>query len=398
MSASAEVGGADLGSSSAALVVGGGIGGLSAACALRSAGWRVRVLEHAGRLEPLGAGITLWPNAVQALNVLGVRLPAGVSRPGPGGLRTSNGRWLSRSDTSGYTARYGAPLTAVHRGDLQQALLEALPLATVATGAHVTGINQDDTGVTVEHSGGRSRAAVVVLADGLASATRHFVTGATTHPRYAGYTAWRGVTDGDAGELGVVGTTESWGRGQRFGLVPLEDGRTYWFATANAPEHQRAPHSEHAEVLRRFADWHAPIEQVITDTAVRSVLRHDVYDLRPGLRTFVRGRVVLLGDAAHAMTPNLGQGACQALEDSATLGALLRPGLDPGSALTRYDSLRRPRTQSISRKSGHIGTVGQLSGRSITTARDIVLRLTPDRATEHQLTSTLSWRPPASSA
>ena len=396
MPASAEVEGA--GSSSIALVVGGGIGGLSAACALRLAGWQVRLLEHAERLEPLGAGITLWPNAMHALNVLGVRLAAGGSRPGPGGLRTSSGRWLSRSDSSGYAARYGAPLTAVHRGDLQQALLEALPPATVTTGVHVIGIDQDDMGVTVEHSGGRSRAAVVVLADGLASGTRHFVTGAMTEPRYAGYTAWRGVTDGDAAELGVVGTTESWGSGQRFGLVPLADGRTYWFATANAPQRQRAPDSEHAEMLRRFAGWHAPIEQVIADTEARSVLRHDVYDLRPGLRTFVRGRVVLLGDAAHAMTPNLGQGACQALEDSATLGALLRPGVDLGLALTRYDSLRRPRTGSISRKSRRIGIVGQLRGRRITTARDVVLRLTPDKVTEYQLANTLSWRPPACSS
>lgn len=379
-------------------MVGGGIGGLSAACALRSAGWQVKVLERAERLEPLGAiHITLWPNAVHALNVLGVYLAAGVSTPGPGGLRTSSGRWLSRSDTSGYAARYGAPMTAVHRGDLQKALIEALPSATVTTGVHITGIDQDDTAVTVEHAGGRSRAALVILADGLASGTRHFVTGASPQPRYAGYTAWRGVTNSDAKEMGVEGTTESWGRGQRFGLVPLADGRTYWFATANAPEHQRAPASERAEVLRLFAGWHTPIERVITDTTARSVLRNDVYDLRPALRTFVRGRVVLLGDAAHAMTPNLGQGACQALEDSATLGALLHPGVDLGLALARYDSLRRPRTRSISRNSRRIGIVGQLSGRSTTTTRDIVLRLSPDRATEHQLTNILSWRPPASS-
>lgn len=393
--AEVESGGPEL--SSSALVVGGGIGGLSAARALRSAGWRVKVLERAERLDPLGAGITLWPNAVRALDVLTVSLPPGISTSGPGGLRTSSGRWLSRSDPSGYSARYGAPMVAVHRGALQRALLESLPAATVRTGVRVTGIDQDDTGVTVEHSAGRSRAAVVVLADGLASGTRHVVTGATTEPRYAGYTAWRGVTDGAAAEMGVMGTTESWGRGQRFGLVPLTDGRTYWFATANAPERQHAPDGEHAEVLRRFASWHAPIGQVVTDTSAPSVLRHDIYDLRPGLRTFVRGRIVLLGDAAHAMTPNLGQGACQALEDSATLGALLRPGVDPRPALARYNSLRRPRTQSISRNSRRIGTVGQLSSRGLTTARDVALRLTPDKATEHQLTITLDWRPPESS-
>lgn len=381
----------------AALVVGAGIGGLSAACALRSAGWQVQVLEQAQRLEPVGAGITLWPNAVRALDILGVDLPDGVSRPGTSGLRTSSGRWLSRSDTADYPVRYGAPLVAVHRADLQQALLDALPADTVTTGTRVVAIDQDDAGVTVQHSSGSSRAAVVVLADGLASVTRHLVAGSTPRPRYAGYTAWRGVTDRDVESPELRGTTESWGRGQRFGLVPLADGRTYWFATANAPERRHAPmgaSGEHAEVRRRFAGWHAPIEQVIVATAPQTVLRHDVYDLRPDPGSYVSGRLVLLGDAAHAMTPNLGQGACQALEDSATLGALLHPDVDPGPALARYDHLRRPRAQLIGRRSRQIGAVGQLSGRTSTAAREILMRLTPSRVADRQLASTLEWRPP----
>jgi 2-polyprenyl-6-methoxyphenol hydroxylase-like FAD-dependent oxidoreductase len=392
--------------STSAVVVGAGIGGLAAALALLSSGWQVRVLERAGRLDPVGAGITLWPNAVLALDALGVPIRDRASQPGTSGLRSSNGRWLSRADTSGYAERYGAPLVAVHRADLQRALLQALPDTVVATDTPVTGIHQDAWGATVEHSAGSTRAAVVVLADGLSSGTRHLVAGPGPRPRYAGYTAWRAVTDPGADLPRLQGTTESWGRGERFGIVPLADGRVYWFATANAPE-GRTPvdggldegpgEGEHAEVTRRFASWHEPVAQLVAATAPESVLRHDVYDLRPGPRTYVRGRLVLLGDAAHAMTPNLGQGACQALEDAVTLGALLRPGDEPEPTLVRYDALRRPRAQLLTSRSRQVGVVAQLEGRAVAAARDLLLRLTPSAAADRQLAATLRWTPPSTS-
>ena len=372
------------------MVVGGGIGGLAAARALQRAGWTVRVLEQAPRLAPLGAGISLWPNAVRALEALRVPLQHGSDSTGLGGVRTSGGGWLTRTDSSGYRARYGAPLLAVHRGDLQQALVDSLLPDTLLTDARVAGLDTRPEGVVVRHTRGTHRVDLAVLADGLTSSTRHLVVGPGPSPRYVGYTAWRGVA-----ELPSQGAaTESWGRGSRFGIVPLADGRTYWFATANRPEGERAAGGEHAEVERRFADWHAPVARVIDATDPAQVLRHDIFDLRPRPGSFVRGRLLLVGDAAHAMTPDLGQGACQALEDGATLGVLVRSGADLDVALDRYDACRRPRARLVAKRSRQLGRLGQLEGRGLTLARDLLVRAIPDRLTERQLDRILGWQVP----
>lgn len=255
-------------------------------------------------------------------------------------------------------------------------------------------MHQQADDVLVEHSKGTSRADLVVLADGLASATRHHITGPAPQPRYAGYTAWRGVTEPDTGLPTRLAAAESWGRGQRFGIVPLPSGRAYWFATANTAEGRHTPGGEHTGLLRRFAGWHEPITRVLEATESDQVLRHDVYDLHPHPSSYVRGRLVLLGDAAHAMTPNLGQGACQALEDAATLGVLAGRGSDLAAALASYDALRRPRAQLIARRSRQLGRVGQLDGWAATLIRDLLVRATPSRVTDRQLHATLAWQPP----
>ncbi len=379
-----------------AVVVGGGIGGLAAARGLQVAGWSVRVLERAPALEPLGAGISLWPNAIRALRDLGVQLPTGqAGSVSGGGILGRDGRRLARTDPSRFPDRHGAPLLATHRADLQDALLAALAPGTVQPGTRVLEVVGGPDVAQVRHSGGEERADLVVLADGLGSAGRSVVAGPDPRPRYAGYTAWRAVVPAGAVVPGSTGATESWGRGERFGVVPLADGRVYWFATANTPEGGRAPDGEHAEVLRRFRGWHAPIPDLLLATAPGDVLRHDVYDLRPHPRTYVRGRLALLGDAAHAMSPNLGQGACQALEDAATLGALLPAGGDVGAGLAAYDRLRRPRARRIAARSAQLGRVGQLEGRLATALRDLVVSSTPDAVTARQVDGVLRWRPPS---
>jgi 2-polyprenyl-6-methoxyphenol hydroxylase-like FAD-dependent oxidoreductase len=208
-------------------------------------------------------------------------------------------------------------------------------------------------------------------------------TVAETQPRYAGYTAWRGVST-VALEPGRL--TESWGLGERFGLVDIGGGRTYWFATKNAPEGETdEPTGRKAELQRRFEDWHPPIRDVLAaaDDDDR-ILRNDVYDL-PRLPRWSSGRIVLLGDAAHAATPGVGQGAAEALEDAVVLSGLLAQGADVERALNDYEARRRPRVELVQKMSRRADKAAQLASPLGCRLRNAVIRRLPERVQRRQL-------------
>src|SRR5262245_33897516 len=266
-----------------AIIIGGGIAGLACALALTRRGWQVEVLERAPEFTEAGAGLSLWPNALRALDALG--LGEGVrSRAvleGQVGIRDAAGRWLSRADTAELQRRYG--LTAmIHRADLLGVLRAAIADQALRPGVTVTGVREDGT---VEYSGGQSRADLVVGADGVHSVTRRSLWPSAPAPRYVGYTSWRVVT----GPVPVAESSESWGCGQRFGYAPLPDGRVYCFATANAPE--GASGGGLAGLHRRFGGWHDPIPALLDTVDPGNVLHHDLYELPP-LSTYFSGQVV----------------------------------------------------------------------------------------------------------
>lgn len=361
-------------------VVGAGIGGLATAIAFTRIGWQVQVLERAPALTAPGAGLSLWPNALRALDALGIgdRVRARAREDGSAGIRDSRGAWLSKFDVAAMKARYGLPIM-VHRADLLDILRNAIPAGSIRTGVTVGEARRDGT---VTHSAGESRADLVVGADGINSVVRRAVVGAV-RPVYVGYTAWRVIVTPThpTADLG-----ETWGRGLRFGYAALADDRVYCFGVANRPE--GAPSAGLAELRELFAGWHDPIPALLAAADPAAVLHHDIYRL-PDLSTFVAGRIALLGDAAHAMSPNLGQGACQALEDAVVLARIA----DDSGDLTRYDRVRRPRTRMIAARADRLGTVGQLSARPVVAARDAVMRLTPPSAPFRALAPIVDWKP-----
>ncbi|HET9109843.1 MAG TPA: FAD-dependent monooxygenase, partial [Ktedonobacterales bacterium] len=307
------------------LIAGGGLGGLVAAIALRRQGIAVSVFERADELVEVGAGLTLWANAITSLRHIG--LGDLLEMVGKRALRSRilswRGETLGEAPVEALARTFGVPLIAVHRADLQAALLAALGPGIMRTGATCTGFEQSGDAARLRLASGEEVAGDLLIgADGLRSTIRAQMFGAAA-PRYAGYTAWRGVAHVTPRQWDEALVTESWGAGRRFGLVPLSNGRMYWFATLNAPEGIRdKPGETKQALLDLFSSWHEPIAAVIAATDEADILRNDIYD-RPPLTSWSRGRVTLLGDAAHPMTPNMGQGVCQAIEDAVVLAERL---------------------------------------------------------------------------
>jgi 2-polyprenyl-6-methoxyphenol hydroxylase-like FAD-dependent oxidoreductase len=254
----------------------------------------------------------------------------------------------------------------VHRADLLDVLRAHVPEAALRPGVEVRAVRPDGV---VLHADGEVRGDLVVGADGIRSVTRRSVWPDAPAPRYAGYTTWRMI----APPMDVGQGIEAWGRGERFGYAPLPDGRVYCYAMLDAPE--AGAGGGLTDLRRRFAGWHHPIPALLDSVAERALLQHDTYEL-PDLGGYVRGRVALLGDAAHAMTPNLGQGAGQALEDAVVLAATVAESGVP-DGLAAYDRARRPRTQMIVRRSRRIGKVANLRFPPLVALRDSAMRLMP---------------------
>ncbi|HEY5877712.1 MAG TPA: FAD-dependent monooxygenase [Nakamurella sp.] len=372
-------------------VVGGGIGGLATAIGLQRAGADVTVFERSEQPAVSGSGLSLFGNGLTALAALGLDRPAreigavsgGLGVDAPAGQRRPDGRWLARLPRAATQS-----VAVVHRADLHRILLDALEPGTLRAGQAVHRVSTD--GRTVLLPGEPQSFDVVVAADGVRSRVRRAWPG-DPGVRYAGYVAWRGVTDRPV-EVSS-GSGETVGRGLRFGIAPLADGRVYWFAVVSQSSDVPAPDGPDL-ALDRFGGWHRPIRALIEATPPDGIHALPIDELAGRLPSFVRGRCVLLGDAAHAMTPNLGQGGNQALEDAVTLAALLSGPGRIDDALAEYDRLRRPRTQRIARQASVLGRVLQARGPITSRLRDSALRLTPPSVAARGALAVQRWQPP----
>jgi 2-polyprenyl-6-methoxyphenol hydroxylase-like FAD-dependent oxidoreductase len=309
-----------------ALVIGAGVAGLATAVGLRRDGWHVEICERGPRVETGGAAFGMWPAAQRGLAELGVapRLQAGSVPYRTAAVRSVRGQHLADLPLQRIERTEGRPVVLVLRQVLMEALLDTL--ADLGGGPVRVGTTPALDRAALE------RFDLVVGADGIRSAVRPLVDADALPPRALGATAWRGVCDGVEEAYGEV-----WGAGMFTGVTPGGPGRTNWYV---AVSHRRCP-PDFERLGAAVHGWPSPVPEVLSRTCPADVLRHDIWDLPPP-RRYARDRAALVGDAAHAMAPSLGQGACQAVLDAVALVDCLAGFPDVPAALRAYDRARRP--------------------------------------------------------
>lgn len=361
-------------------IIGGGIGGLCAAVTLQKQGLSVQVFEASSTFQPVGAGIGIGSNALQALMEIGV----GEDVITNGHVlhtqvfQDQYGKSLNTIDFTVLKKLYGQENITIHRADLHRSFLKALKPNTLHFNKKCISVDQNNTQVTIHFDNDTTVTAdLLIVADGINSSIRQqFVPGSI--PRFAGYTCWRGITE-NKGRVDEYTSTELWSTKGRFGMAPMKNGLVYWFACINTParnsQFQNLSSQEIGELFDHFPEV---VQDIITTTNLEDILHHDISDIKP-LRQFVFGRVVLLGDAAHATTPNMGQGAGQAIEDAIVLGNGFKQFEHVDKVLAFYEEKRVTRTAKVIRLSRQIGAAAQIQSQPLAATRDFLFPFIPSK-------------------
>jgi 2-polyprenyl-6-methoxyphenol hydroxylase-like FAD-dependent oxidoreductase len=353
-----------------ALIAGAGIAGLASGIALRQVGMEIEIFERASKLHEIGAGLMIWPNGSGALAALGVEIDALPVRHLS--ICTWRGRRLSQYAVGEIGLRFGYEPCFVHRADLQEALGRRLGRDDIHLASEVDRFRQNGTQIElVLRDGATATGDILIGADGLRSVVRRQLL-SDGDPRYLGSTVWRGIASGDRmlirPETGI-----NWiGRGAEFLAFHLKGNQIYWAGVSKEPAGERPGSGGHkADVISRFKTWAAPVYDLIVATDEDAILRNDMYD-RPPASNWTAGRVALVGDAAHPMTPNAGQGACQALQDAVALGTGFAATSNPTAAFSDYERRRRKRANNVVAMSHRATRAVQIENRFLSALRDFL--------------------------
>lgn len=369
-------------------IIGAGIGGLTAAIALRKKGHEVEIFEAAEVLKPIGAGIIMASNAMQIARRLG--FAEAIIQHGNAlqafGVGNHLGQPLQVMDIQAIRQKYGEASVAIHRGRLQQVLLQELEGTSLHLHKRLQSIEQTAAGKVIAtfEDGTSAESDLLIGADGLRSATRKAILG-DKPLRYSSHTCWRGILQHQLPEANHG--LELWAKtgGKRIAMIQVAPEQVYFYYTEKRQPGFQLPKNEYIAYLQHqlqeFPSWYA---ELIGKANPDDIFHDDLYDLKP-MHSWHNGKVMLLGDAAHATTPNMGQGGCQAIEDAWYLAQYLEQHPNVAEAFTAYEKFRRPKVDFVVNTSFMLGKVSNWGGALGYRLRNWILSATPKRMAEQQL-------------
>jgi 2-polyprenyl-6-methoxyphenol hydroxylase-like FAD-dependent oxidoreductase len=372
------------------LIIGGGIAGLTAAIALQRRGIAVKVCEAAPQILPLGAGIWMAPNAMQVFHRLGVADKVQAGGVPLRNIQVVDARMqpIMRTNQERIRQRFGYTTTAIRRAALQEILLAELAPADVLLSKQYVGLSEDEAGVSVAFADGSTlRGAFVIAADGIHSPIRSQLFPEVRF-RGTGHVVWRGMSALELAPAYKQAIMEAWAQGVRFGFSEIADGLVDWFVVVPGTAIGADRTELKAKLQAIFQEFAYPIPDILAAAEESRIIRNEISDFDP-IPRWSRGKVCLIGDAAHASTPYMGQGGCQAVEDAYVIARCLQREPSVEQAFAALQQLRRPKASHIVKTSRLMGRIGYLHN-AAGALRNFIIRTTPEFIIEQQFNGVYS--------
>ncbi|AZA80144.1 monooxygenase [Chryseobacterium sp. G0186] len=356
-------------------IIGAGIGGLTLGNILKQQQYDFTLYESAPEIKPVGAGIMMAVNAMQVFDQLGLKekIENAGNKIHRITLSNESMKPFSKTEILELEKQYNSCNVAIHRAELQKILAENLETTSIQLNHSLVKIEKKKNYILDFENGSQVESTIVFAADGIKSPIRNQIL-KTGNIRGSGQKCWRGLVDFDLPEQHHHEAFEMWGKGKRFGFVKISEKKVYWYACINEKSFSRD-----LEIADIFKDYDSLVLRLIEATAKENIICNDISDLAP-IPKWYSENLCLIGDAAHATTPNMGQGACQAIEDAYIIGKLLEKSQDFNAVFEEFQRIRRKKVDYIVNTSRSIGKISQWErGNSL---RNFLMSLIPERMNE----------------
>ncbi|MBO4232839.1 monooxygenase [Riemerella anatipestifer] len=354
-------------------IIGAGIGGLTTALMLKNKGFNIEVFESSKEIKPVGAGIIIANNAMQVFKKLGIqnKIEKAGNRISCMKITDTQLKSISVVDLTEYEKKYGVHNIAIHRGELQKILVNEVGYDNIRLSKRLIKVQKSEPFKLTFEDYSTMESKILIGADGINSVVRKDLF-EESKLRNANQKCWRGICEMNLPQKYHNELNEAWGKGKRFGFVKISDRKVYWYALTNSKNIK----PNEINLCELFSEFHNDILKIISATDRNQIVVSDIIDLKP-IDKWQKRNVCLVGDAAHATTPNLGQGACQAIEDVYVLGKLLDKGISIENTFEKYENLRCKKAHKIVNTSWILGKIAHLDNPFLACLRNNILRFTP---------------------